>query len=78
MLKFNGRHFIQYIINKISKYNFKIIILLCGFKHKIIFQKFHKKKINFTEVICIKEKKLLGTGGALINLKILKVMNFLE
>ena len=77
MLKFNGKHFIQYIINKISKYNFKRIILLCGFKHKIIFQKFHKKTINFTEVICIKEKKLLGTGGALINLKKLKVMNFL-
>ena len=77
MLKFNGRHFIQYIINKISKYNFKRIIVLCGFRHKIIFQKFHKKKINFTEVICIKEKKLLGTGGALINLKKLKVMNFL-
>ena len=77
MLKFNEKHFIQYILNNKSKYNFKRIIILCGFRSNIIFKKFHKKKINLTEIICIKERKLLGTGGALFNLKKLKVENFI-
>jgi D-glycero-D-manno-heptose 1,7-bisphosphate phosphatase len=77
MLKFNKKHFIQYILNNKSKYNFKRIIILCGFRSDIFFKKFHKKKINFSEIICIKEKKLLGTGGALANLKKLKVKDFI-
>ena len=77
MLKFNEKHFIQYIFNNKSKYNFKRIIILCGFRSDIFFKKFHKKRINFTEIICIKEKKLLGTGGALGSLKKLKVRDFI-
>ena len=69
MLKLNKKHFIQYVINVAAKFNFKRIIILCGFKNKIIFSKFHNKKFNLTKIICIKEKKLLGTGGALSNLK---------
>jgi len=76
MLRFNKKHFIQYIFNNKTKYNFKRIIILCGFRSDIFFKKFHKKKINLTEVICMKEKKLLGTGGALFNLKKLKVKDF--
>jgi NDP-sugar pyrophosphorylase family protein len=76
MLKFNGKHFIQYIINNVSKYDFKRIIILCGFRHKILFKKYHKKIINLTEVVCVREKKLLGTAGALSNLKKLKVKDF--
>ncbi len=76
MLRFNEKHFIQYILNNKSKYNFKRIIILCGFRSNILFKKFHKKKINLTEIVCLQEKKLLGTGGALSNLKKLKVKNF--
>ena len=76
MLKFNEKHFIQYIFNNKSKYNFKRIIILCGFRSSIFFKKLHKKKINLTEIICLKEKKLLGTGGALSNLTKLNVKNF--
>ena len=77
MLKFNTKHFIQYILNNTSKYNFKRIIILCGYRHKIFFQKYHNKIINFTKIICVKEKKLLGTGGALMNLKKLNVKDFI-
>jgi D,D-heptose 1,7-bisphosphate phosphatase len=77
MLKFNSKHFIQYILNNTSKYNFRRIIILCGYRHKIFFQKYHNKIINFTKVLCLKEKKLLGTGGALINLKKLNVKDFI-
>ena len=77
MLKFNTKHFIKYILNNTSKYNFKRIIILCGYRHKIFFQKYHNKIINFTKIICVKEKKLLGTGGALMNLKKLNVKDFI-
>jgi D,D-heptose 1,7-bisphosphate phosphatase len=76
MLKFNGKHFIQYILNNKSKYNFKRIIILCGYRSNIFFKKFHKKEINLTKIICLQEKKLLGTGGALSNLRKLKVNKF--
>ena len=76
MLKFNGKHFIQYILNNKSKYNFKRIIILCGYRSNIFFKKFHKKRVNLTQIICLQEKKLLGTGGALSNLRKLKVKNF--
>ena len=76
MIKFNSKHFIQYILNNVSKYNFKRIIILCGYRHKFFFKKFHKKTVNFIKIICLKEKKLLGTAGALKNLKKLNVKDF--
>jgi len=76
MLKFNNKYFMQYIFNNFCKYNFKRIIILCGYRHSIFFKKFHKKNINFTKILCVKEKKLLGTGGALTNLINLNVNNF--
>ena len=76
MVKFNGKHFLQYILNNVSKYNFNRIIILCGYRSDIFFKKLHKKKINFIEIFCLKEKNLLGTGGALSNLKNLNVKDF--
>jgi len=76
MVKFNKKHFLQYILNNVSKYNFNRIIILCGYRSNIFFKKLHKKTINFTKIFCLKEKKLLGTGGALTNLKSLNVKDF--
>ena len=76
MLKFNNKHFFQYILNFVSKYNFRRIFILCGFRSKIFFQKYHNRQINLTKIICIKEKKQLGTGGALSNLKKLNIKSF--
>ena len=73
MVKINKKHFIQYIFNFASKFNFKRIIILCSYRNKIFFKKFHNKRINLTKIVCIKEKKLLGTGGALNNLKKINV-----
>ena len=58
MIKFNNKHFMQYLLNCNSKFNFKRIIILCGFKNKIFFEKFNKKLKNLTKIICIKEKRL--------------------
>ena len=61
MVKFNKKHFLQYILNNVSKYNFNRIIILCGYRSNIFFKKLHKKTINFTKIFCLKEKKLLAT-----------------
>jgi len=76
MLKFNNINFLQYIINKYSKYPFQNIYILTGFKSKIIFKNYHNKIFNFIKIKCIKENKLMGTGGALYKLKKEKINNF--
>ena len=74
MAKFNNKYFIEYIIQNFSKYNFKRIFILTGYKSKIIINKFHKKLFNFVEINCFKEKTPMGTGGALNILKKIKLM----
>ena len=77
MIKFNNKNFTQYVLNAFSKFNFKRIFILCGYRSNIFFKKFHNKKINLTKITCIKEKHLLGTGGALFNLKKFNVKDFI-
>ena len=76
MLKFNNIFFLQYLINSYSRYPFRKIIILTGYKNKIIFKNFHNKVFNFTKIICLKEKKPMGTGGALNNLKKVDINDF--
>ena len=77
MVKFNEIYFLQYLINIFSKYPINKIFILAGYKSDIIFKNFHNKIFNFTKVVCIKEKKLMGTGGALLNLKKNKIKDFI-
>jgi D,D-heptose 1,7-bisphosphate phosphatase len=77
MSRFNNKYFIEYIIQNYSKYNFNKIYILTGYRSSHIFKKFHKKIYNFIEIECLKEKKLLGTGGALHILKKKKVKDFI-
>ena len=51
MVKINEKHFIQYIFNYSSKFNFKRIIILCGYRNEIFFKKFHNKIINSSRKI---------------------------
>ena len=77
MIKFNNIHFLQYLVNSLSKFSFNKIYILAGFKHKVIFKQFHNKMFNLTKIKCLKEKKLMGTGGALLNLKKEKINDFI-
>ena len=77
MAKFNGKYFIEYIIQNLSRYNFENIYILTGYKSKIIFKNFNNKKYNFNNITCLKEKKPMGTGGALYSLKKRKINNFI-
>ena len=74
MVKFNNKYFLQYLINSLSRFSFNKIYILTGFKHRVIFKNFHNKIFNLTKTKCLKEKKLMGTGGALLNLKKRKLM----
>tara|TARA_B100000941_G_C28500880_1_gene554107 strand:- start:1406 stop:2611 length:1206 start_codon:yes stop_codon:yes gene_type:complete len=76
MLKFNSKNFIQYILNKFSKYNFKRILILTGYRGNVISKKYNNTFKNFIKISCIREKKIMGTGGALHSLKKLKVKDF--
>ena len=77
MVKFNNIYFLQYLINSLSRFSFNKIYILTGFKHRVILKNFHNKIFNLTKTKCLKEKKLMGTGGALLNLKKEKINDFI-
>ena len=68
LIKVNNLHFIQYLLNFYSKYNFNKIYILTGYQGGK-FNKFQNIIINLIPVECIKEKKPLDTGGALNQLR---------
>ena len=68
LLKINDIHFIQYLINFYSKYNFRKIFLLTGYKANQ-FNKFNNKIINSIPIECIVEREKLDTGGSLNQIK---------
>ena len=77
MANFNRKPFLEYIIQNYSKYSFKNIFLLTGYKSREIINKFEKKYYNCNKITCIKEKKLMGTAGALNNLKKKNINDFI-
>ena len=69
MAIFNNKPFMDYIIQCYGKYHFKNIFILGGYKSNNIFNNYKNSYFNCTKIICLKEKKLMGTAGALNNLK---------
>ena len=77
MAIFNKKPFLEYIIQSYSKYHFKNIFVLAGYKSAEIFNKFENKHYNCTSITCLKEKKPMGTAGALSILKKKRVNDFI-
>jgi D-glycero-D-manno-heptose 1,7-bisphosphate phosphatase len=69
LIKFHKIPFVKHLMNYYSKYNFANIYLLAGYKGTTIKKKYDNKLINLIPIKCIVEKKPLGTGGALSQLK---------
>ena len=67
MLKISKKPFIEYQIENLSRHGIKDIILLVVTSMNYL-KKMSKKILN-SKVICINEKKPLGTGGGLLILK---------
>jgi len=72
----NKKPFINYLINHVSKYEINRIFILVGYKPDKIIRNYDNKIKNFRKIKCITEKKPLGTGGALYQLKKYKINNF--
>ncbi|MDA8537859.1 HAD-IIIA family hydrolase [Candidatus Pelagibacter bacterium] len=69
LLKIGDKSFLDHLLIKISKHNFKKIYLLCSYKKKVFFKLYNNKKIHNSKIICIDEGVRKGTGGALFKLK---------
>ncbi len=76
MATFNNKPFLEYIIQSYSKYRFRNIFILTGYKSNLISKKFQNKNYNCTIVKCLKEKKPMGTAGALYSLR-KRINNFI-
>lgn len=76
LIKINKKNILIYIINELKKYNFNKIYLLTGYKSNL-FKYLNNTRKNFIQIECLVEKKLMGTGGALNNLKNKKINDFI-
>jgi len=69
IVEINGKPFLDYLLNHITKFKIKKIIIITSFLSEQIFKLYHQKKIKNSYIYCLKEKKPLGTGGALFLVK---------
>ena len=69
LIKINNKPFLEHLLGKIIKYNFKKVYLLCSYKKFKFFNLCHNKKIHNSKIICVDEGAPKGTGGALFKLK---------
>ncbi len=77
MLKIKELTVLEYIIKNLSRFGIKKVFLLCHYKYSLFKKKFHNKIFFSVEVFCVKEKKLLGSSGALFNIRKKLDKNFL-
>ena len=69
LIKINNKPFLDQLISKLIKYNFKNIYLLCSYKKRLFFKRYHNKILHNSKILCINEGIAKGTGGALYKLK---------
>ena len=69
LITIKKKPFIEILINNLSRYNFKKILLLCHYKGNLFYKKYHNKKINGIKIQCVIEKRALGTLKSLLNSK---------
>ena len=69
LIKIEKKTFLDILISKIIKFNFKHIYLMCSYKKEKFFKLYHNKKIHNSKIKCIDEGTQKDTGGGLIKLK---------
>ena len=52
LIKIDDKPFLDLLLSKLIKYNFKKIYLLCSYKKNIFFQKYNNLKIHNSKIIC--------------------------
>ena len=68
---------IEHIIKNLTRFGITEVLLLCHYKYEIFKKKFHNRYIFGAKIICIKERKLLGSSGALYNARKKLKKNFI-
>ena len=69
LLKINNQVFLDTLLSKLIKYDFKKIYLICSFKKEKFFKLYHNKILHNSKIVCIDEGNPKGTGGALYKVK---------
>jgi D,D-heptose 1,7-bisphosphate phosphatase len=69
LLKINNIPFLIYLIKNLIRYGISDILLLCHYRHREFTKVFKKNNFLGVRIRCIYEKKLLGSGGAILNIK---------
>ena len=72
-----NKTFLDFLLSKVIKYNYKKIYLICSYKKNLFFKKYHLKTIHNSKLICIDEGEAKDTGGALYGLKKIIQNNFI-
>ena len=47
----DNKRFLDYLLTKITKYNFNTIYLLCSYKKELFFKLYHNKQIHNSKII---------------------------
>ena len=68
LLKINNKKFLDYLLFDVSRYGFKKIIIVAGYKG-FKFNKYHNQNILNSKIEVFVEKKTNGTLGALDKIK---------
>jgi D,D-heptose 1,7-bisphosphate phosphatase len=69
LIKIKNKPFLDLLLYKLIKYNFKKIFLLCSYKKEKFIKIYHNKKIHNSKIICIDEGSPKDTGGSLNSVK---------
>jgi D,D-heptose 1,7-bisphosphate phosphatase len=69
LIKVNKLTVLDHIIKNLTRFGINRVILLCHYKYEIFKKKYHNHELFGAKILCIKEKKLLGSSGALLNAK---------
>ncbi len=69
LIKINKIPFLDLLLSKFISYEFNTIYLLCSYKKKLFFKKYHRTLLHKSRIICIDEGKQKDTGGALYKIR---------
>jgi len=69
LIKINKKPFLNILLSKLISYEFNTIYLLCSYKKKLFFDKYHQTLLHKSRIICIDEGKQKDTGGALYKIR---------
>ena len=76
LIRIGDQAFLDILLKKLIRYNFKKIYLLCSYQKNKFFAKYHNIKMHNSKILCIDEGIRKGTGGALFKLKNIIKKNF--